>query len=118
MRLIPLLALLLAAAPALGQTTGTPIAPLPSTDLDDDAPADAFLKSARLALALGRTGEAMEALERAESRALTRTIRPSRAGQPSDQPQVALIARARATLAAGERMATIALIDQALAEPN
>ena len=118
MRLIPLFALLLAAAPALGQTPGIPLAPLPATDLDDDAPAETFLKAARLALALGRGGEAMEALERAESRALTREVRPSRAGRPSDQNQVTLIARARTALAAGDRMATIGLIDQALTGSN
>ena len=121
MRPLPLLAFLLAATPAFSQTpatTGTPIAPLPATDLDEDAPAETFLKAARLALALSRSGEAMEALERAESRALTRDVRPSRAGQPSDQQQVALIARARIALASGDRMATLDLIDQALAGTN
>jgi alkylation response protein AidB-like acyl-CoA dehydrogenase len=109
------------AVPAAAQTLAPVAAPslpgvrLPTPEVDEDAPPSAFLNAARLAIAAGRDGEALEALERAESRALDRSVRPSRAGVPSPQPLVARIAQARAALAGGDRMQTLQLIDQALA---
>jgi hypothetical protein len=94
---------------------GLVVQPLPSATLEEDAPAEAFLQAARQSLAAGRLAEAMEALERAESRALTRDVRPSRADQPSDQKLVVAIGKARATLETGDRLATLADIDAALA---
>ncbi len=88
---------------------------LPTPEVDENAPASVFLQAARRALAAGRGGEAQEALERAESRALDRSVRPSRAGQPSRQPVVANIAAAREALASGDRMRVLELIDTALA---
>jgi hypothetical protein len=107
--------------PAAGQTPANPDAAspygvrLPTPDVDENAPPTAFLNAARGAIAAGREGEAQEALERAESRALDRSVRPSRAGLPSPQPLVARIAAARAALAGGDRMQALQLIDQALA---
>lgn len=107
--------------PAAGQALVPPEAPspygirLPTPDVDENAPPAAFLNAARRAIAAGRDGEALEALERAESRVLDRSVRPSRAGLPSPQPLVARIAAARAALAGGDRMQTLQLIDQALA---
>jgi hypothetical protein len=109
------------AAPAAAQTLAPADAPslpgvrLPTPEVDENAPPSAFLNAARLAIAAGRDGEALEALERAESRALDRSVRPSRAGVPSPQPLVARIAQARAALAGGDRMQTLQLIDQAFA---
>jgi len=109
------------AVPAAAQTLAPVDAPslpgvrLPIPEVDEDSPPSAFLNAARLAIAAGRDGEALEALERAESRALDRSVRPSRAGLPSPQPLVACIAQARAALAGGDRMQTLQLIDQALA---
>lgn len=126
------LAVLLLAFPAVAQTRspppsalGTLPAPIPTKDgvvvpplaaptLDEDAPAKDFLHAARQSLAAGRVSEAMEALERAESRALTRDVRPSRAGVPSDQTLVAAIAQARMALTDGDRLATLEKIDAAL----
>jgi hypothetical protein len=88
---------------------------LPVPDIDENAPPAAFLDAARHAIAAGRNGEAMEALERAESRALIRSVRPSLVDRPSRQPLVDRIAEARAALAGGDRMRTLELIDQALA---
>lgn len=107
--------------PAAAQVTPSPepAAPygarLPAPDIDENAPPTTFLNAARGAIAAGREGEAMEALEQAETRALDRSVRPSRAGQPSPQPLVARIAQARAALAGGDRMAALQRIDQALA---
>jgi hypothetical protein len=88
---------------------------LPTPDVDENAPPTAFLNAARGAIAAGRDGEALEALERAESRALDRDVRPSRVGAPSRQPVVGIIASARSALVAGDRMQTLQLIDRALA---
>ena len=88
---------------------------LPEPEVDENAPVPVLLDAARRALAAGRGGEAQEALERAESRALTRSVRPSRAGQPSGQPVVADISAAREALAGGDRMRVLELIDAALA---
>lgn len=88
---------------------------LPVPQIDENAPVSAFLDAARHALAAGRAGEAQEALERAESRALSRSVRPSRAGQPSQQPVVQRISAARAALASGDRLRVLQLIDEAIA---
>ena len=110
--------------PAAAQTLASPPpaaaaspygARLPAPDVDENAPPTAFLNAARVAIAAGREGEALEALERAESRALVRSVRPSLADRPSRQPQVGRIAAARAALTAGDRMQALQLIDEALA---
>jgi hypothetical protein len=88
---------------------------LPAPDIDENAPPAVFLDAARRALAAGRAGEAQEALERAESRVLDRSVRPSRAGQPSRQPVVERISAALAALATGDRLRVLQLIDEALA---
>jgi hypothetical protein len=99
--------------------TASIIAPrLPDPPLDDNAPPIAFLRAARNALAAGRTGEGQEALERAESRALVRSVRPSTANQPSQQPLVREITLARDALAAGNSPRAIELIDNALRNPD
>ena len=61
---------------------------------------------------------AQEALERAESRALVRSVRPSRASQPSEQGIVADIAAARHALAAGDRALALDKISAALASKD
>ena len=99
--------------------TRSSIAPrLPSPAVAESAPPDAFLRAARRAIAAGRTGEAQESLERAESRALDRSVRPSLAGQPSRSPLVSIIAEARGAVALGDRQGAVRLIDDALREPE
>jgi hypothetical protein len=99
--------------------TASVIAPrLPDPPLDDNAPPADFLAAARQALAAGRTGEGQEALERAESRALDRAVRPSLASQASRQPLVQQITRARDALAGGDIAGAIRAIDGALANPE
>ena len=94
--------------------TRTAIAPrLPSPLLAENASPAAFLHAAGQALAAGRTGEAQEALERAESRALSRSVRPSRAGEASRQPLVTTISAARAALSVGDRARALRFIEQA-----
>lgn len=91
---------------------------LPRPDIDEDAPPRAFLLAAQAALAQAHFDLAQEALERAESRALIRSVRPSLAGTPSAQPLVGHIAAARRALLAGDRAACLAAIAAALGDPK
>lgn len=102
--------------PSDTHSTIAPILPVP--DLSENAPPRAFLEVARRAIAAGRTGEAQEALERAESRALDRSVRPSQAGLPSKQSLVAQIAEARSALSGGDRGRAIQLVDIAANNPE
>ena len=88
-----------------GADTHSEIAPrLPSPDAASNSP-DALLKSAQQALNQGRTGAAQQALEMAETRALTRTVAPSSANTPDQGQMVQHISAARRAL--GQRdMAT------------
>jgi hypothetical protein len=90
---------------------------LPTPAAGEDAPPAAFIKSAQAAIAAGRLGEAQEAIERAESRALDRSVRPSRAGLPSGQALVKLLAQARQLLGNGDRGGAMQTLNQAVALP-
>ena len=99
--------------------TSSPIAPrLPSPAVGENAPPAAYLHAARSALLLGRTGEAQEALERAESRLLDRATLPSRANQPARSPLLLLLGEARGAVARGDRLTAIHLVERALREPE
>jgi hypothetical protein len=102
--------------PADTRTLWSPQLPVPA--VGEDAPPAAFVKSAQAAIAAGRLGEAQEAIERAESRALDRSVRPSKAGTPSRQPLVQQLAQARQLLGAGDRMGALRMLNQALANPE
>ncbi len=91
---------------------------LPAPAVDDNAPPAAFIDAAVRALAAGRTGEAQEAMERAESRALDRSVRPSKAGEPSQQALIQQIAAARQALSAGDRLGAVRLLEQAAKTPQ
>ena len=114
----------LLAGPALAQTTPQtppappPLAPLPTPALDENAPPKAFIDAALRAIAAGRTGEAQEAIERAESRALIRSVKPSQAGNPSQQPLVQQLIQARQALGARDRMRAVTLLQAAAKTPE
>jgi hypothetical protein len=91
---------------------------LPAPPVGDDAPPAAFVQAAQAAIAAGRLGEAQEAIERAESRALDRSVRPSKAGEPSRQPLVQQLAQARQMLGAGDKVGAMLKLDQALKNPE
>ncbi len=96
--------------------TRSTIAPtLPSPPLGEDATARDYLTAARAALVAGRTGEAQQALEMAETRALDRTVGLGQVGVPNASPFIARIGDARRALGFGDRAQAIAMIDQALA---
>ena len=97
--------------------TASPLAPrLPPPDVGDDASVHSLLLAARAALIAGRTGEAQEALEMAETRALDRSVPLLQTGVPSESPLVAKIRSSLQTLGTGDRMATARLLDEAIAE--
>ena len=90
---------------------GLSVPMVPSADLSS-----VFLTTARKAVVLGHTGEAREALERAETRLLDRALpSPAAASLPDTQRAGLAIGTARRALAAHDRPAAIAAIDGALA---
>ena len=89
------------------------IAPrLPEPAVGDSSSPREFLMAARRALQANRTGEAQEAMERAESRALDGNILASSMGEPSRQSMIQSISMARQRLAAGDRAGAMQAIDE------
>ena len=96
--------------------TGTAITTgLASPTLPTDVPPGAFLEAARTALQDGRPGEAQEALERAETRLLDRSVGLAQADVPDNTRPVLDIGVARQALAVRDRPGAIHAIDDALA---
>lgn len=90
-------------APAL------PVPPVPSGSTPRE-----FLQAAREAVLLGRSGEAQEALERAETRVLDRSV-SARMGKVPDSDRIVIdIAVARRALAANQPPVALSAIDDAL----
>lgn len=93
--------------------THSEIAPrLPSPAVSSDDP-DAYLRAARQALTVGRTGEAQEALEEAEARLLDRSVPIGRANIPDQSPMIRRIDDALQALAAGNLVEAQRLTDKA-----
>jgi hypothetical protein len=99
-----------------GATTRSPIAPrLPTPTAGDDATIRQYLMNARDALAAGRTGEGQEALERAETRMLDRSVAPEQVRDTIHGPGIEDVSAARRALAGGNVQAALQVIDAALA---
>jgi hypothetical protein len=96
-------------------THSASVTALPSPTLPTDAPPGAFLEVARTAPQGGRTGEAQEALERAETRLLDHPVAPAQIDVPDDTRAVLDIGVARRALARRDRSGAIRAIDEALA---
>ena len=88
---------------------------LPGPPVPFSEPLRVLLEAARRALVAGRTGEAQEALERAETRLLSVPAVPVQARLPDSQQAVLAIGAARRALAAHDRQGAIRAIDDALA---
>ncbi len=99
-----------------GDTPSTIAPRLPSPDVGPGADPRQLLEAARGALAANRTGEAQEALERAETRLLDRIVDPSQIRVADNTPVVEDIRAARMALGAGERSKSAKMIDAALAK--
>ena len=87
---------------------------LPSPDAVGTSPED-FLKAAQRALAAGRTGQAQEALERAQTRLLTRSTSASDASIPDNTPVVRQITEALTALGRRDTAAARQAITTAMA---
>jgi len=81
----------------------------------EDVPPRALLEAARSAVDHGRTGDAQEALERAETGLLDRDVAVNSTQNPDDRRAVLDIAVARQALAAGDHPGALRAIDDALA---
>jgi hypothetical protein len=91
------------------------IAPnLPSPPVGENANAVDYLHAAQSALAAGRTGEAKQSLEMAQTRLLDRSVPPQQTTNPSDNPAVTQISQALKALAGGDRAQTMQLIQSAI----
>lgn len=96
--------------------TRSNIAPtLPMATVGDDAASRDYLKAARASLVAGRTGQAQQSLEMAETRVLDRSVRQGETDTPSHSQLVSRIREARHALGGGDRTQAIQLIDLALA---
>ncbi len=95
--------------------TRSTIAPnLPTPAVGPNAmPAD-YLRAAQAALSSGRTGEAQQALEMAQTRLLDRSTPQFQTNNPSDNPAVSQISQALKALAAGDRAQCMQLIQSAM----
>jgi hypothetical protein len=94
-------------------TAHSELAPnLPAPPASEDI--QTLLLAARQSLQAGRTGEAQEALERAETRALDRSVPAGTEREPASGPVVRAASAAREALAAGNVAGAIRIIDAAL----
>ena len=94
--------------------TRSVIAPrLPNPDASGNSP-QAYLAAAQRALARNQTGAAQEALERAETRILTRSTDPSMANVPDTSGIAQAITDARRALANGDNNRARSIIGQFL----
>jgi hypothetical protein len=98
-----------------GDTKSTIAPTLPAAGIGPDATSRDYLREARAALVAGRTGQAQQSLEMAETRALDRSVPQDQTGAPSRSQLVAKIQDALHALAGHNRAQTIQLIDIALA---
>ena len=98
--------------------TSTAIAPtLPTPVVGADATVQTYLRAARAALVAGRTGQAQQALEMAETRALDRSVPQGATDTPSHRRLIVRIGAARQALGAGDRSQALHRIDAALNTP-
>jgi hypothetical protein len=95
--------------------TRSNIAPtLPPSAIDANAGPYDYLRAARASLVAGRTGQAQQSLEMAETRALDRSVPQHQANLPIDSRFVSQISDARRALGNGNSAHAIELIDLAL----
>ncbi len=98
--------------------TSSIIAPrLPTPPSGDDATVRQYLLDARQALADGRTGTAQEALERAETRMLDRSVPAPRMHRPNRSPLVEQVTAVRQALGANDPNRALQILDAALSVP-
>lgn len=87
---------------------------LPSPPIGENASPRDYLMAARGALAAGRTGEAQQALEMAETRALDRSVPLFQTRAEIQDPLVNEIEHALHSLSTGDRPLTLQIIESAI----
>ena len=87
---------------------------LPAPMVGANATVLSYLHVARTAFAAGRTGEAQQALEMAETRALDRSVVQGQGSTPSNSHLVAQIDAALRAVGAGNRVEAMHRIDAAI----
>jgi len=87
---------------------------LPEPSVGENAGVSEYLIDARGALAAGRSGEAQEALERAQTRALDRSVPLFQTGERIRDPLVERIHSVLMALGSGDRMQAMELLEQAI----
>lgn len=100
-------------------SAGPPSVPMQDRDsnIADDIDArgiHGWLMQAKAAIGRGQLGQANEFLERAETRLLSRSTAPDRAGQPMATPRLTTISGAREALRNRDRRGAMQQIDLAL----
>ena len=95
--------------------TRSVIAPnLPGPAIGSNASPVDYLRAAQSALLAGRTGEAQQSLEMAQTRLLDRSVLMGQTDQPDSNPAVIQISQALKALAAGDRAQTMQMIQSAI----
>jgi hypothetical protein len=95
--------------------THSSIAPnLPSPPIGANANAVDYLRAAQSALQAGRTGEAQQAMEMAQTRLLDRSVPQGQTNNPSDNPAVSQTSLALKALAVGDRAQSMQLLQSAI----
>jgi hypothetical protein len=95
--------------------TRSSIAPnLPSPPIGANANAVDYLRAAQSALQAGRTGEAQQAMEMAQTRLLDRSVPQGQTNNPSDNPAVSQTSLALKALAVGDRAQSMQLLQSAI----
>lgn len=97
------------------RNTRSTIAPnLPSPAIGANAGPVDYLRAAQQALQAGRTGEAQQSLEMAQTRLLDRSVPQGQTNNPSDNPAIMQVSQALKALAAHDRAQAMQLIQSAI----
>jgi hypothetical protein len=97
-----------------GDTKSNIASTLPAPSVGADATLHDYLVAARASVVAGRTGQAQQSLEMAETRALGGSVVPDRAGVPNDSRTVTEISHALHALGSGDKEETLHAIDAVL----
>jgi hypothetical protein len=87
---------------------------LPRSGMGADATAHDYLTAARAALVAGRTGQAQQSLEMAETRALGGSVAQGQGSTPDNGQLVSRIRDARSALGSGDKTRAMQSVDLAL----
>jgi len=99
---------------AKGDARAAPEPSGPPPALTENSPASAYLRAATSAISAGRTRDAQDALDMAQTRALEGSVPLFETRNPSNSPAVRHISQAKQALAGGDRAAALKMIQSAL----